>query len=147
MRVVEKMDFVIDWMKQGLLPLSALFAGDERLEIVQGDVYEDLSGPATEQYDLILIDVDHAPDYRLAAGEGHFYSIEGQRKVAQHLAPGGVLAVWSAWDDDRFADVLRELYPRSCREDVHWDDVEEEGNSFHNVLFFAGAAAAVAASA
>ncbi len=138
LRVVEKMDFVIDWMGRGLLPLSEEFAAEERLEIVQGDVYEQLLGPPEELYDLILVDVDHAPDDRLAEGDGDFYSTAGQQRVARHLAPGGVLAVWSAWDNEKFAEVLDGLYPRSCREGVVWKDEEEEGNSFHNTLFFAG---------
>ncbi len=137
-RVVEKMDFVIDWMARGLLPLSAEFAAEERLEIVQGDVFEQLLGPPGELYDLILVDVDHAPDDRLAEGEGDFYSTEGQKRVARHLAPGGVLAVWSAWDNADFAKVLDGLYPRSCREGVSWPDELEEGKNFHNTLFFAG---------
>ena len=138
LRVVEKMDFVIDWMSRGLLPLSEEFAADDRLEIVTGDIYEDLLGPASEQYDLILVDVDHAPDSRLAEGVGLFYTVEGQRQVACHLSPGGVLGVWSAWDNNAFADVLEQTYPRSCRETVRWDDEEREGNAFQNVLFFAG---------
>lgn len=137
LRVVEKMDFVIGWMNRGLLPLSEEFAADDRLEIVQGDIYEDLLGPASERYDLILVDVDHAPDYQLAEGLGLFYTVEGQRQVACHLSPGGVLGVWSAWDSNAFADVLEQTYPRSYREDVRWDDQEEDGNAFHNVLFFA----------
>lgn len=141
-RVVEKMDFVIDWMNRGLLPLSEQFAADERLEIRQGDVYQDLLGPATEQFDVIIVDVDHAPDSRLAEGNGAFYTVEGQRLVAQHLAPGGVLAVWSAWDHDGFDAVLGEAYPRSRREEVRWDDEEETGAWFHNMLFFAGNLAA-----
>ena len=137
-RVVEKMDFVIDWMAQGLLPLSAEFAGEERLHIAQGDAYEDLLGPASEGYDLILVDVDHSPEDRLAAGPGHFYTEEGQRQVARHLNPGGVLAVWSAWDSADFARVLAEVYPRTRRDNVRWDDEEYPGETFHNVLFFAG---------
>lgn len=141
LRVVEKMDFVINWMNDGLLPLSAEFADETRLEIVQGDIYEDLLGPPTERYDLILVDVDHSPDDRLADGPGHFYTVEGQRRVARHLAPGGVLAVWSAWDNEPFADVLSNQYPRSCREDVKWDDDELPAEISHNVLFFAGGVA------
>ena len=140
-RVVEKMDFVIGWMNDGRLPLSAEFAVEERLEIVRGDIYEDLLGPPKDQYDLILVDVDHSPGDRLADGPGHFYTVEGQRRVARHLAPGGVLAVWSAWDDDAFAEVLSNLYPRSCRVDVMWDDDEEPDDVGHNVLFFAGGVA------
>ena len=140
-RVVEKMDFVIDWMKRGLLPLSDELAAEDRLEIVQGDIYEDLLGEPTEQYDLILVDVDHSPLDRLADGPGSFYGAEGQRAVARHLAPGGVLGVWSAWDDEAFAQVLSGTYPRSNREDVVWDDDEEPGCTFDNVLFFAGGVA------
>ena len=147
LRVVEKMDFVIGWMSEGLLPLSAEFAAEDRLEIVQGDIYDDLLGPATELYDLILVDVDHSPTDRLADGPGHFYTEQGQQKVARHLAPGGVLAVWSAWDNDAFADVLSNQYPRSCREDVKWDDDEEPEDVSHNVLFFAGGLAQSEATA
>jgi spermidine synthase len=140
-RVVEKMDFVIDWMSRGLLPLSDDFAAEDSLEIVQGDIYEDLLGAPTEQFDLILVDVDHSPDDRLADGPGRFYSAEGQRQVARHLAPGGVLAVWSAWGNDAFAEVLSGIYPRTSREDVVWDNDEEPGSTFGNVLFFAGGVA------
>jgi len=146
-RVIEKMDFVQNWMDQGLLPLSDIFANDERLEIVQGDVYQHLAENPTEQYDLILVDVDHAPDDRLAEGDGHFYTPDGQRQVARHLAPGGVLAVWSAWDNDAFAKVLSGVYPRSVREDVSWDDIETPGETFHNVLFFGGGTAVASEAA
>jgi len=138
LRVVEKMDFVIDWMKRGLLPLSEEFADESRLEISQGDVYAELLAPPTQTYDLILIDVDHAPDDRLVDGPGRFYTPEGQAAVAKHLAPGGVLAVWSYADNDAFAEVLKETYPQSCREAVEWPDEEEPGSGFRNVLFFGG---------
>ena len=137
-RVVEKMDFVTNWLREGRLPLSEELTAEDRLEIVKGDVYADLLGPATTKYDLILVDVDHSPEDRLADGPGHFYTAEGQRRVARHLAPGGLLAVWSAWDNDAFAEVLSNQYPRSCRRDVTWESDEEPGVHFNNVLFFAG---------
>jgi len=135
-RVVEKMDFVVDWMNAGKLPLSEAFAVEERLEIAMGDVYDDLLGPATETYDLILVDVDHSPDNRLSEASAPFYTVEGQRKVAEHLTPGGCLAVWSASHYDPFMDVLAEVYPKVSREDVRWNDVEDPARPFHNVLFF-----------
>lgn len=52
-----------------------------------------------------------------------------------------MLGVWSAWDHEPLADVLAHQYPRTCREDVRWDDQEARGEVFHNVLFFAGGAA------
>lgn len=138
-RVVDKMDFVIGWLKKGLLPLSQLLTTDPRSELVQSDVYQDLLGPAKETYDLILVDVDHAPHMMLDPANAPFYTPEGQARVMQHLTPGGVLGVWSAEDNDDFLDVLGQVYPQTCREYINWKhDFEcENTNEFHNVLFFA----------
>ena len=138
-RVVDKMDFVIGWMRKGLLPLSEQLNADPRLELVKGDVYADLLGPASEQWDLILVDVDHAPDSPLDAASEVFYTLDGQKQVAKHLAPGGVLAVWSAADNDRFAAVLATTHPEASREHVRWVNEQEgeEHGPIENVLFFA----------
>ena len=67
--------------------------------------------------------------------------MEGQSQVARHLNPGGILAVWSACDDDDFADVLNEVYAESILEDVCWENDEyPDDPPFHNVLFFGQAA-------
>jgi len=139
-RVVEKMDFVINWMNEGLLPLSESFSKEQRLEIVKGDIYDYLLGPAPESWDLILVDVDHAPDSPLSEDSAPFYTREGQKRVACHLNPGGILGVWSALDDDDFAHVLDDVYPEGHREDVGWKDFEVPEENFENVLFFARSA-------
>jgi spermidine synthase len=137
-RVIEKMGFVIQWMRDGLLPLSQELAAGDRLEIVKGDAYDHMLGPATETYDLILIDVDHAPNDPLSPQSAPFYTVAGQEQVARHLNPGGILGVWSAHDCDEFADVLDTVYPYAKREDVRWaDETGVAGPPFHNVLFFA----------
>jgi len=136
-RVVEKMDFVTDWMVEGLLPLSGALAREERLSIVLGDVYDDLLGPARDTYDVILVDVDHAPDDRLSDASRPFYTVDGQTRVARHLKPGGVLAVWSARDNDDFLDTLAAAYPRAHREHVEWVDVEDPEITWRNVVFLA----------
>jgi len=135
--VIEKMDFVIDWMRGGSLPLSREFAAESRLQIVQGDVYEKLLGPVSDRYDLILVDVDHAPDDPLSDDSRPFYTTEGQQRVAQHLRPGGVLGVWSAVGDNAFATVLATTYAASSCEDIFWEDLEFPEADYQNVLFFA----------
>jgi spermidine synthase len=134
--VVEKMTSVIDWMRDGLLPLSAEFAADTRLQIVQGDIYDDLLGPASEEYDLILVDVDHSPRHRLSEASEDFYTQQGQPRVARHLSSGGRLAVWSSADDDDFMAVLSRVYLDARREDVNWEDKGLSDEPLHDVLFF-----------
>jgi len=138
-RVVDRMDFVIEWLQKGLLPLSEQLNGDERVELTQSDVYADVLGPASETWDLILMDVDHSPDSPLDPSSLDFYTPEGQARVSEHLAPGGVLAVWSAHDNDRFAAVMSKVYPEAWREAIDWtiEHEDDEDQSFHNVLFLA----------
>jgi spermidine synthase len=144
-RVVEKMDFAIEWMQRGLLPLSVDFAADTRIEIVQGDIYQDLLAPARQTYDLILVDVDHAPDAPLSPESAPFYTIAGQQQVACHLRPGGILGVWSIdeGEGDAFTEVLSSVYSEAQTEDVFWQDLEFPEADFQNVLFFARVASAI----
>jgi spermidine synthase len=137
-RVVDRMDFVINWLRDGRLPLSEQLTKDPRVELVQGDVYGDLMGPADEKWDIILVDVDHAPDDPLDPASLPFYTPQGQAKVREHLAPGGVLAVWSAWDNDAFAAAMEETHPGSWREHIEWSTGPEAegGQVLHNTLFF-----------
>jgi spermidine synthase len=132
------MDFVISWVKRGLIPLSKSLNEDERLSMVQGDVYGDVLGPASKTWDLILIDVDHSPDSPLDPATLVFYTAEGQALVREHLAPGGIVAVWSAHDNDAYAAVMAKAYPESWRESVKWSVPDAPGPDMelHNTLFF-----------
>ncbi|MEE8107140.1 MAG: spermidine synthase [Planctomycetota bacterium] len=123
-RVVDRIPVLFEWLRAGHLPLSAELSGDSRFAMIESDVYADLLGePARDTaFDAILIDVDHTPKERLDQSSAPFYTADGQRRVARHLAPGGVLAVWSAGDDDEFAAVLSEVYEHAARERVEWED-------------------------
>jgi len=136
--VIDKMEAVIDWMRDGKLPLSESLAGDKRLEIVQGDVYAKLLGPVNERYDLILVDVDHAPFDPLDPASEPFYTWQGQRQVEEHLKPGGILGVWSAEDDLEFADVLCEVYEEARRELIRFSHpAVEDGVEIEECVFLA----------
>ncbi|HBP23649.1 MAG TPA: spermidine synthase [Planctomycetes bacterium] len=136
--VIEQEDAVLRWTQEGLTPLGAELSAEPRLRAEKGDVYARLLGPAEETWDLILIDVDHTPTERLAESSAPFYTVEGLRTVAEHLAPEGVLAVWSAGDDDAFAATLAEAFPRSERERVRWvNELLDDGEEIEDVVFLA----------
>jgi len=120
--VVDLIPVLFEWLRAGLLPLSAELTSDPRFATVESDVYADLLATSDARYDAILIDVDHTPRERLDESSAPFYTVAGQRAVARHLAPGGVLAVWSAADDDDYVAVLDEVYPHAARECVTWED-------------------------
>ncbi len=69
-------------------------------------MYGRLAAPPEERSDLILIDVDHAPDDPLDEAGGRFYTEEGLLQASRHLVPGGVLGVWSYGENTPFSQAL-----------------------------------------
>ena len=115
---------VVDWLRDGLIPLSEELNTDQRLEVVRDDIYARLLAPPEHAYDLILIDVDHSPDERLGSENEGFYAEEGLRAAKLHLDPGGLLGVWSYAESSPFAEAMRSVFER----------VEVEQVSFENLL-------------
>jgi spermidine synthase len=68
----------------------------------------DVSGGAQGQYDAILLDVDNGPDGLVRPDNDRIYSRPGLQATRRALAPGGVLAVWSAAPDKAFTRRLRD---------------------------------------
>jgi len=138
--VVEFAPAVIAWVQDGLVPLSSPLASDPRVAIVEGDVYARLAlppGPTEPLFDLILIDVDHSPAEQLddTRNDG-FYTAAGLRAACRHLAPDGVLGVWSYAESSPFAEALREVFPEVRVEPVTFtnDLIDEEATDW---IFFA----------
>jgi len=121
-QVVELLPQVIGWLQQGLLPLAGALHGEPRLRIAQGDVFARLRAPPTEQYDGILLDVDHSPDELLHQDSRSFYSVEGLQEARRHLAPGGVLGVWSYAGNPAFARNLEAAFPVVRVEPVRFEN-------------------------
>ena len=137
--VVEFLPQVIDWLGRGLVPLAADLNAEARFEVVPGDVYGRLAETPTAAaagFDLILIDVDHSPDENLDESSTSFYSAGGLRLAKRHLAPGGVLGVWSYAASSPFADALREVFREVRLEEVTYENAQEGGDS-SDWLFFA----------
>lgn len=134
--VVELLPQVIDWLEQGLVPLSLELGSESRLDVQQGDVYGRLAGPCTRPFDVILIDVDHSPDERLGEENAAFYSAEGLRAAKEHLAPGGVLAVWSYAESSPFAVALQSVFENVQVKPVSYNNQLIDGRQT-DWLFFA----------
>ncbi|NOZ41473.1 MAG: spermidine synthase [Planctomycetes bacterium] len=139
--VVELLPQVIDWLARGLVPLSSELLSSKlndepRLVITQGDIYQRLAGPPDERFDAILIDVDHSPDERLGTESVSFYTAAGLQTARQHLAPGGVLAIWSYAESSPFADALHEVFAHVRIEPVTYENrlIDQQRTDW---LFFA----------
>jgi spermidine synthase len=109
-QVVEFLPQVIDWLEKGLVPLADELRADPRFAVVGGDVYAQLAAAPERLCDLILVDVDHSPDERLGDENAAFYGEAGLALAKRHLAPDGVLGVWSYAESPRFAESLRAVF-------------------------------------
>jgi len=120
--VVELVGGVITWFERGQIPLGAELAKDPRFHATEDDVFARLRRAPDVKHDLLLIDVDHSPDHRLAAPSDGFYTQADLSLAAQHLAPGGVFGLWSTSQSPRFETELRKTF----------DDVRVEAIDFFN---------------
>lgn len=90
--VVELHPALVDWAHQGLLP--ELADADPRLTLTVGDVLDVV--PRRAGLDAVLLDVDNGPDFLVHTGNAAVYGSPFLAAACAALAPGGVLAVWSA---------------------------------------------------
>jgi len=109
-QVIELFPAVVGFLREGLVPLSPELLADPRFGVREGDVYATLGEQANERWDVVLIDVDHSPEDRLGAGDDSFYTESGLTRAKHHLAPGGILAVWSYAESSPFVDALRAAF-------------------------------------
>jgi spermidine synthase len=99
--VVEALDAVIEWHDQELIPLGRTLTSDPRCHLVGGDFFalvarpDPLAPDAPGRYHAVLVDIDHSPRHLLHPGHAPFYEPDGLRRLARHLHPGGVFALWS----------------------------------------------------
>ncbi len=138
LEVVEFLPQVLTWFERGLVPLAGELRADPRFAVSQGDVYARLSEPPDRQHDLVLVDVDHAPDETLAASNDSFYTEAGLALAKQHLAPQGVLGVWSYAESSLFAEALGRVFREVRVEHVTFQNRILEEQETHWLFFARG---------
>lgn len=105
--VAELVPEIIEWARGPMATLAAGCLDDARVTLDMRDV-ADVIGDWRGSYDAILLDVDNGPDGLVRAENNRIYSRAGLAAAKAALKPGGVLAVWSAASDAKFARRLGE---------------------------------------
>ena len=104
--VAELLPAVVDWNRGVLGPLAGEPLRDRRVSVALGDVSETLRAHR-HAFDVVLLDVDNGPAAFTSPANGALYGDRGLALIRRALKPGGVLAVWSAWEDRKFEQRLR----------------------------------------
>jgi spermidine synthase len=104
--VAELVPAVVEWNRGPLGPLAGHPLKDRRVTIEVGDVAATLRS-STRRFDAILLDVDNGPAAFTATHNTRLYDDVGLAAARGALKAGGVLAVWSAWEDRKFEQRLR----------------------------------------
>ena len=104
--VVELMPAVIRWNRSPDYGLGADALADPRVELVEGDVGNVLRR-SHRRFDAVILDVDNGAGGLCMAANDRLYDATGLAAAKAALKPGGCLAVWSASDDQAFAERLR----------------------------------------
>jgi spermidine synthase len=92
---------IVEWNRGLLAGLAGRPAFDSRARIENADVADLLAAPPP--WDAVLLDVDNGPDSFTLDRNARLYGRAGLERLRANLTPGGVVAVWSAAEDPRFA--------------------------------------------
>ncbi|MCU1432005.1 MAG: spermidine synthase [Actinotalea sp.] len=145
--VVDALAEVIAWHRAGLIPLGAALTADPRCRLVHGDFFAlaasddgldpDLPG---RQFDAVVVDIDHSPSHLLHPRHAPFYTAAGLRRLADHLRPGGVFALWSNDPPEAaFLEVLHTTFT-DVRADVVTFPNRLQGRDSTNTVYLGRAA-------
>ncbi len=104
--LAELVPAVVEWNRGPLGPLAAHPLKDKRVRIEIGDVAATMRA-SPGRFDAVLLDVDNGPSAFTEPGNAALYDNRGVAVARDALKSGGVLAVWSAWDNRKFEQRLR----------------------------------------
>lgn len=99
--VAELVPEIIAWARGPMAALTGGCLDDRRVHVAERDVAA-LIEEARGGYDAILLDVDNGPDGLTRPENDRLYAMAGLARAKAALAPGGILAVWSAGADAAF---------------------------------------------
>jgi spermidine synthase len=100
--VAELVPAIMAWARGPMAELTADCLTDPRVSVRETDVGDLIaSGPAS--FDAILLDVDNGPDGLSRGLNDRLYDLRGLDAARKALRPKGILAIWSAAPNRKFA--------------------------------------------
>ncbi|MGW0661171.1 spermidine synthase [Streptodolium elevatio] len=114
--VVEREAPVIAWQHGPLGRFSRHALDAPHVQVRHEDLLDWVfatAGPADDPlatYDALCLDIDNGPDWTVTESNRSLYGREGLTALRGRLAPGGVLAVWSAAASREFEERLAEVF-------------------------------------
>ena len=132
--VVEVEALLVEWLRAGLVPGADAVLADPRVHVTVADVRDVLRHAVAGTYDGVVLDVDNGPDFLVRAANAAVYRPASVHDVTTALAPGGVVAVWSAAPSAALETTLAEVVGR-CQEVVR--TVERNGRSVTYHIYLA----------
>lgn len=113
--VVEFLEPVIDWHRRKIVPAAHLL-DDPRCRVIQGDFFRQFGGAVPDPhpgYEIILVDIDHAPGSLLHPRHASFYTRRGLERLKGCLRAPGIFALWSAGEPPQsFVDDMVGVFPQ-----------------------------------
>jgi spermidine synthase len=116
--IAEIEPLLVGWLESGIVPAAERAVKSPRVEIVVADVVDVLRNAADHSYDAILLDVDNGPGFLVSPRNAALYERPVLSRAARLLAPGGMLAIWSAEPSPDVTGVLAEIVGH-CEEITH----------------------------
>ena len=116
--VVEFLEPVIRWHREGRLPVDPRPDKDPRTTLVHDDFFAlaadgngfDPARPGAKSH-AVLLDIDHTHGHWLHPRHAAFYTYDGLSRVRDVLHPGGVFAMWADGLPDRnFVSLLNDVF-------------------------------------
>lgn len=139
--VIEALGDVIDWHRRGLVPLGSALSSDVRCRFVNGDFFALVDTPDIDaqnpgrRFHAILVDIDHSPRHVLHPSHAALYGSEGLKRLAAHLRPEGIFALWSNDPPDAsFCSTLDAVFGTHQAHVVEFDNPLQQRKA-HNTIY------------
>ncbi|TVT49288.1 MAG: spermidine synthase [Sedimenticola thiotaurini] len=119
LRVIDVMAPVIEWHRQGLVPLGEQLTADPRCTLVHADFFALATSTESgfnkadpsQRVHAVLLDIDHSPTHWLNPENSSFYTVVSLQSLSDKLHPGGVFGLWSNDPPaDEFIQILESVF-------------------------------------